>query len=227
MLTVNETARMIGVDPSLVRTWIRDGRLPATRVGRVWTIDEADADVFARRRVPGRGRKLSSATAWGLLALLSGDDPYWLPPWSRSRLRDHLADPDRTIGRISNSEPRADVYRWSALESDIDRLSRDPSFVPTGLSRPSEAGLHPSRRDLDVYLRARDVERLRHALKPRPPLRETDANLILRVPTLDWILELDAAPRAVVAADLLDHPSSRVRLAGRELLKALIRDRRS
>ena len=42
MVTVPEAARRIGRHPETVRRWIREGRLPATRVGTQHLIEEDD-----------------------------------------------------------------------------------------------------------------------------------------------------------------------------------------
>lgn len=58
MLTVAESARMLGVTPSRVRALIAHGALPARKVGRTWILEEADvverASLHAR---PGRPAK--------------------------------------------------------------------------------------------------------------------------------------------------------------------------
>lgn len=42
MLTVPEAAKLLGRHPETVRRWIREGKLPATKVGTQHVIDEAD-----------------------------------------------------------------------------------------------------------------------------------------------------------------------------------------
>ncbi len=44
MLTVPEAARRTGRNPETVRRWIREGRLPCSRVGTQYLIDETDLD---------------------------------------------------------------------------------------------------------------------------------------------------------------------------------------
>lgn len=60
-LTVPEVAARLGVDPSLVRVWCRNGRLEATKHGRDWLVEESEFRHFeATRR--GRGRPKSQVT---------------------------------------------------------------------------------------------------------------------------------------------------------------------
>jgi excisionase family DNA binding protein len=42
MLTVPEAARVTGRNPETIRRWIREGRLPAQKVGTQHVVDEAD-----------------------------------------------------------------------------------------------------------------------------------------------------------------------------------------
>jgi excisionase family DNA binding protein len=49
MLTVPEAARRLRRNPETVRRWIRDRKLPATKVGTQWLVDETDVDAVADR----------------------------------------------------------------------------------------------------------------------------------------------------------------------------------
>lgn len=49
MLTVPEAARRVGRNPETVRRWIREGKLPARKVGTQHIIDEADLDAMLGR----------------------------------------------------------------------------------------------------------------------------------------------------------------------------------
>lgn len=44
MLTVPEAARRVGRNPETVRRWIREGKLPASKVGTQHVIEEDDLD---------------------------------------------------------------------------------------------------------------------------------------------------------------------------------------
>jgi excisionase family DNA binding protein len=58
MLTVPEAARRAGKNPETVRRWIREGKLPARRVGTQHMIDERDlGDLLVDEELP-------SPSAW-------------------------------------------------------------------------------------------------------------------------------------------------------------------
>ncbi len=44
MLTVPEAARRVARNPETIRRWIREGKLPAERIGTQWVIEEEDLD---------------------------------------------------------------------------------------------------------------------------------------------------------------------------------------
>jgi excisionase family DNA binding protein len=56
LLTAKQAAKILGVDDSRVRVLIREGRLPAQKVGRDWVIFEPDLELV-RVRKPGRPKK--------------------------------------------------------------------------------------------------------------------------------------------------------------------------
>ena len=53
LLTAKQAAEILGVDDSRVRVLIREGRLPAQKVGRDWVIMEPDLELVKDRK-PGR-----------------------------------------------------------------------------------------------------------------------------------------------------------------------------
>jgi excisionase family DNA binding protein len=66
MLTVPEAARRAGKNPETIRRWIREGKLPARKVGTQHVLEERDLeayldDVSDRLPVPEEWR----ATSWG------------------------------------------------------------------------------------------------------------------------------------------------------------------
>lgn len=66
MLTVPEAARRAGKNPETIRRWIREGKLPASKVGTQHVLDEQDLDAILTRsagtvELPAEWRK----TFWG------------------------------------------------------------------------------------------------------------------------------------------------------------------
>ena len=50
MLSVEDVADELGVNPETVRVWIRSGELVALSIGKGYRISRADLDDFIRRR---------------------------------------------------------------------------------------------------------------------------------------------------------------------------------
>ena len=61
-LTVSEAARVLEMDPRAVRRAILQGRLPATKCGRDWSIRAADVAAYKQRpHCGGRPRRTIAA----------------------------------------------------------------------------------------------------------------------------------------------------------------------
>ena len=61
ILNTNQAAEILEVHPSRVRVLIKEGRLPAQKVGRDWIIKEKDLEKVKDRK-PGRPRKKGGKT---------------------------------------------------------------------------------------------------------------------------------------------------------------------
>ena len=66
-LSVAEAAEMLGVHPQRIHQRIREGSLPAEKVGNQWAVEMNDLRRI--RHHAGPGRPLSSKSAWDLLAV--------------------------------------------------------------------------------------------------------------------------------------------------------------
>lgn len=64
MLTVPQAARRVRRNPETVRRWIREGRLPATRIGTQHIIDERDLDAMSEPGILPLPPELET-TFWG------------------------------------------------------------------------------------------------------------------------------------------------------------------
>ncbi|HVP20052.1 MAG TPA: hypothetical protein VMU36_13785 [Spirochaetia bacterium] len=186
-------------------------------MGNRWLVEPISA------REVKAGRPPSSAVAWAILALLSGDRPGWIHSSPLSRLKRRLRDRDWALQSLKGSESRARIFRWRALPSDIAKILKKPGLVLTGLSGVAgEIDLVPASGEIDAYVSS-DV--LRMIERQFQPAKESDEpNLTLRVPNQPWILKFPRAPLAVVSADLLLDSEPRVTRAGREALRKLLSD---
>jgi excisionase family DNA binding protein len=219
-VSVEEAAARLGVSPRAVRLRITDGALPAVKLGRDWRIDERELARLARRP-PGAGRPLSTAMAWAVLLLASGDEPgadrlTGLPRYgSRARqwLREHpLAEyADRLRERA-----RREVF--DAHPSELDRLRDRPDILLTGVSVADVVGLVGQTEAVELYASAANREAIAaaHAL-----MAGSGAVTVRWVPEELWATLGAAgrvAPRAAVLVDLLESEDPRAR---REAARAL------
>ena len=63
LLTLPEIAQTLGMNPSKVRLWVREGRLPAEKVGRKWIVRRADLEqMLADQPHVGHPRGAESAS---------------------------------------------------------------------------------------------------------------------------------------------------------------------
>jgi len=62
MITVPEAAKRAGKDPETIRRWIRNGRLPARKIGTQHVIEEADLEPLLE------GDMLPLPAEWGRTA---------------------------------------------------------------------------------------------------------------------------------------------------------------
>ncbi len=58
MITVEQAAERLQVKPNTIRTWIKQGRIPGCKIGRVYRIAEQALDeMMSRAEMPGEQRK--------------------------------------------------------------------------------------------------------------------------------------------------------------------------
>lgn len=50
LLTVNETAKILRLNSETVARYIREGKISAVKLGRVWRVEEKDLEKFIRER---------------------------------------------------------------------------------------------------------------------------------------------------------------------------------
>lgn len=219
LVSVSDAAKRLGLSARRVRALAANGRVPARKVANRWFV-EADRLGERRRSEAARGRPFSVRHSLGLLFLASGDDPEWLSPYEKWRLRRYALP--RVKDLLPRLRDRASVHSVQAPDSLVKRLANDPSFVRSGVSAADHHRANISGRSvLDGYYSERAFKNLvyRHALQPAP---EAVANLIVRGIADDVVLSgRSFMPIAVVAADLADSVDARTRRAGMQMLRAL------
>jgi excisionase family DNA binding protein len=225
--SVEEAARRLDVVPQRVRALIAAGRLPAQRVGKGYVLDAAEVEQFARQPRP-RGRPLSAANAWALLAVLARlpDKGSFAgrPIRSQHRIESLLEQKGQVVAAaLRSSQPRAVSHGWRVLPSDVDRLADDVRLVKSGLSADAkriDVRYQRGRDGIDAYVSQEHLHELDRELQPIKS--SGNVNVRLRVPEgSQWVLDEAVAPLAVVAADLLDHDDPRVARAARGALERL------
>lgn len=217
-LSVAEAAKFLGVHPQRIHQRIREGSLPAEKVGHQWAVERSDL-----RRIEhhaGPGRPLSAKSAWDLIAVSASDrDASRLSPSARSRARSRLrnllahassAELDEAAALIMNAlRNRAERVLFVASPRDLSDVRDDARVHLSGVSLP--ASNMSVGAVAEGYVSCGDVEDLvEHYLLS--PADHSRANVILHVvpswadhPALDDV----AQSPLVLAADLAQHDGVR------------------
>ena len=223
LVSVAEAAAMLGVHPQRVHQRIREGSLPAEKVGHQWAVEMDDL-----RRImnhTGPGRPLSSKSAWDLLAVAAGGQAASdLSPSARSRARSRLrnlvehassAQPDDAAAQLAHAlRNRAQRTLFVASPRDLPDVRNDERVHLSGVSLP-ESNMSVGA-VAEGYVSSHDLDALvdDYLLSPAPRSR---ANVVLHVVSSDAenpaIAALDDMARSTLAlaADLSEHDGVRER----------------
>jgi len=130
VVPVSEGAKRVGCSPATIRSLIRSGKLPATRVGHQWFIEESSLERVSLRD-SFSGRTLSQRLAWSLLANLEGRAlSLALHRQEQARLGQYRAQSHEQL--CHRLRGRASRISLSATSSSITRLRSDPRWVIGG-----------------------------------------------------------------------------------------------
>jgi excisionase family DNA binding protein len=221
LLSVDDAARELKVDPSRVRALAANGQLDAVKIGNSWAIYRSAVAARAATS-PGRGRPVKPENAWTLLSLAAGVKPSWASQKALSRLSD-LLRMRGLKGLAPRMSQRADVRYFRAHPGEIKYILNDPVLMRSGVSAAAAHGLDlVSGREADGYIPHGKLDHFRkeHALEA---VERRDANVVLRVvPDKAWHRDLgEVAPLPAVALDLLVDPDPRSSRAGQQALKRI------
>lgn len=220
-MSVGEVAEMLGVHPQRVHRRIRDGSLPAQKIGNQWVVELSDAQRI--RHHAGPGRPLSSKSAWDLLAVAAGDDAASaLSRSARSRARSRLrlllelasvADLDTASAQLERAlRNRAERALFAVSPQDLPDLRSDERVHLCGVSLP-ESNLS-SGDMVEGYVSSVDLDPLVDDYLLSPAARSR-ANVVLHVVADDAKAPVSAPLDDVVrsplarAADLAEHDGVR------------------
>ncbi|CAN5419199.1 hypothetical protein BH23ACT6_BH23ACT6_23810 [soil metagenome] len=220
-VSVVEAAEMLSVHPQRIHQRIREGSLPAEKIGNQWAVQVDDLRRIKHHARPGR--PLSSKSAWDLLAVAASDKAASdLSPSARSRARSRLrnllvyassAELDEAAVHLESAlRNRAERALFVASPRDLPDLREDKRVHLSGLSLPES---NMSCGDVaEGYVSSDAINALvdDYLLSPAPRSR---ANVVLHVVPFDAenpaIAALDVVARSplALAADLAEHDGVR------------------
>ncbi len=209
LLAVSKAAERLGVSTRQVQNLVARGELRQVARG---VLDETSVERLLAVRGGSHKRAWSEATAWGAVALLSGDDAEWMGETQRSRLKGRL----RRLGAaelVERARERAAVARYRAHSSAGQYLLAELVYATDASGRLGLAATN----NIDGYLAAADVAEVvsRHGL-----IRHDEGRVTLRATSMDLDVVRDVSKRSVVLAalDLAESLDVRERRAGLDAL---------
>lgn len=222
-MTVAEVAERLTISRASVHQLLRSGHLTSTgRVGRAILVDPASVEriVAAGTR---RGRAWTAQTAWGALAMLSGQETQWLTTRERYRIRE----------QVSNLSAN-DVYLLSRNRAATARYRAVPEAVPIideYLMRTGGAAMRDDDTATRFGLAGGGGYAAGYVLKgDAAPLTDAfglvddpQGNVTIHEIEFGDAFVDDRTPVAAIAVDLLGSLSTRERSAGTRVLEELLR----
>lgn len=208
-LTIAETADVLGVSTRHARRLADTGAIERIARGLV---DRASVDRYLRSHRQGRTRAWAEPTAWGAVALLSGQAVEWLGAIQTSRLRSSLRETRDVDDVLTRLRDRARVRTYEAHRAAIPRLRAvllSTDLRQLGISDAADGSV-------DGYLAEDDLDGVVRTLG----LREaTDGSVVLRMTGFDASRLRDLVRTTTLAAlDASTSRDPRLRGVGRRVL---------
>lgn len=215
LIAVSATAERLGVSTRQVQHLVAHGELHLVARG---VLDEASVDRFLAVRGTGAHTQAwSESTAWGAIAILSGQVPYWMGGTQHSRLKARLRGLS-SAGLIERARNRAVAVRYAGHPAGVERVRAEivdtsRGAVTLGLATTAAVDGYVAREDLDGIL-------ARHGL-----IRDDAGRFTLRATSMDLAVVRDLAENGVVLAalDLSGSVDSRESTVGRATLDRALR----
>lgn len=148
-LSVAEAAERLALSRRQVAELVRTGVIAGRKLSGVWLVNSDAVHQYALRRPPA-GRRLSVPTAWGVLFMISGVEPEWVPARTRARLHQRLRD---TSARVT---ARAVASRRTLRVHADGDMSAQEELIPSGRRAADVLGsdLIADDRRIDGYIPA-------------------------------------------------------------------------
>lgn len=215
LIAVSTAAERLGISARQVQYLVAHGELRLVARG---VLDEASVDrLLAVRGTGARTQAWSESTAWGAIAILSGQVPHWMGGTQLSRLKARLRGLS-SAGLIERIRNRAEVVRYAGHPAGVDRVRAEivdtsRGAVTLGLAATAVVDGYVAREDLDGIL-------TRHGL-----IRDDAGRFTLRATSMDLAVVRDLAENSVVLAalDLAGSVASRESTVGRAALDRALR----
>lgn len=227
-MTSSEAAEQLGIDQARVRDLVASGRLiKLGYTGRSMIIDPASVQRVKYQGVQ-RGRVWAPHTAWATLSMLSGDNPEWLIPPRRSRIKASVRDHELTARHIHSLARHKDkVKRYRTPPASIPAVAEElVATGPTAMTDKHTAarfGLAAGGGIAEGYVAIGDADALaeHYFLAPDP-----DGNVVIHeIEVFDAFAAANGRPPlAAIAVDLMDSLATRERSAGERVLTELLEE---
>lgn len=215
LVSVGEAADRLDVSVRQVQRLVRAGKLDAAGIDR---IELGSLFQLQGSRQGSHRRAWSEPTAWGCVALLSGEDAAWLGQAQRSRLKGQLTGvaARELPARVRN---RASVRAFRAHSMAHDRIRRE--IVASGAQASVDA-LIPSQR-VDGYISDATYRQLVDRFRLQA---DWEGEITLRVTTfdIDIVEHVAGAGQVLAAFDLAESSDAREQSAGMKVLAAALED---
>jgi hypothetical protein len=215
LLAVDEVAGRLGISTRQVQHLVAGGELHQPARG---VVDEASVDYYlAQRGSAALTRAWSEPTAWGAIAILTGQVPQWMGGSQRSRLKARLRGLS-SVGLVERARNRAETVRYAGHPAGVERVRAE--IVDS--SRAAEMLGLAATTVVDGYVARDDLESVltRHGL-----IRDDAGRITLRATSMDLTVVRDLTDGDVVLAalDLAGSLDTRERAVGRAALDRALR----
>ncbi|GHH74636.1 hypothetical protein [Promicromonospora soli] len=215
LLAVGEAAERLGISTRQVQHLVARGELRQLARG---VLDEASVDRFlAVRGTTARTQAWSEPTAWGAIAILSGQVPQWMGGSQRSRLKARLRNLS-SAGLIERARNRAEAARYAGHPAAVERVQAEivdtsRAAVTLGLATTTAVDGYVAHAALDGIL-------VRHGL-----MHDDAGRFTLRATSMDLAVVRGLAEEGVVLAalDLAGSLDPRERAVGTSALDRALR----